>query len=67
MTVNGKALPNGVPAAAMAAGIAFVPEDRRQQGLVMDLGIDHNVALASLQPAEQGRVDPPVQRARSWP
>ena len=44
----GKALPNGAPAAAMAAGIAFVPEDRRQQGLVMDLAIDHNVALASL-------------------
>jgi rhamnose transport system ATP-binding protein len=44
----GKALPNGEPAAAMAAGIAFVPEDRRQQGLVMDLAIDHNVALASL-------------------
>jgi rhamnose transport system ATP-binding protein len=44
----GRRLPNGEPAAAMAAGIAFVPEDRRQQGLVMDLGIDHNVALASL-------------------
>jgi rhamnose transport system ATP-binding protein len=44
----GRALPNGQPAAAMAAGIAFVPEDRRQQGLVMDLAIDHNVALASL-------------------
>ncbi|MGH3246660.1 MAG: sugar ABC transporter ATP-binding protein, partial [Trebonia sp.] len=44
----GKALPNGLPSAAMAAGIAFVPEDRRQQGLVMDLGIDHNIALASL-------------------
>jgi rhamnose transport system ATP-binding protein len=46
--VSGRALPNGSPAAAMAAGIAFVPEDRRQQGLVMDLGIDHNIALASL-------------------
>ncbi|HEY6493034.1 MAG TPA: sugar ABC transporter ATP-binding protein, partial [Trebonia sp.] len=44
----GRALPNGSPTAAMAAGIAFVPEDRRQQGLVMDLGIDHNIALASL-------------------
>ena len=38
----------------MAAGIAFVPEDRRQQGLVMDLAIDHNVALASLGAAERG-------------
>ena len=36
------------PAAAMAAGMALVPEDRRQQGLVMDLGIDQNVALASM-------------------
>ena len=31
-----------------AAGIAFVPEDRRQQGLVMDMSIVDNVALASL-------------------
>jgi rhamnose transport system ATP-binding protein len=46
--INGKALPNGSPQAAMAAGLALVPEDRRQQGLVMDLGIDQNVALASL-------------------
>jgi rhamnose transport system ATP-binding protein len=46
--VNGRALPNGSPGAAMAAGVAFVPEDRRQQGLVMDLGIDHNIALPSL-------------------
>ncbi|MGD0980280.1 MAG: sugar ABC transporter ATP-binding protein [Solirubrobacteraceae bacterium] len=36
------------PAAAMAAGVAFVPEDRRQQGLVMDMSIAENVALASL-------------------
>jgi rhamnose transport system ATP-binding protein len=46
--VGGRELPNGVPAAAMAGGVAFVPEDRRQQGLVMDMGIDRNVALASL-------------------
>jgi rhamnose transport system ATP-binding protein len=44
----GRALPNGDARAAMAAGVALVPEDRRQQGLVMDLGIDQNVALASL-------------------
>jgi len=46
--VGGKELPNGSAQAAMAAGVALVPEDRRQQGLVMDLGIDRNVALASL-------------------
>jgi rhamnose transport system ATP-binding protein len=36
------------PAAAMAAGIGYVPEDRRQQGLVMDMSVQQNVALASL-------------------
>ncbi|MDX6209633.1 MAG: rhamnose transport system ATP-binding protein [Frankiales bacterium] len=46
--VRGKALPAGSPRAAMAAGLALVPEDRRQQGLVMEMAIDHNVALASL-------------------
>jgi len=46
--INGKLLAGGAPLDAMAAGIALVPEDRRQQGLVMDLGIDQNLALASL-------------------
>ncbi|MDQ2846389.1 MAG: sugar ABC transporter ATP-binding protein [Actinomycetota bacterium] len=46
--ISGAELPNGSPQAAMAAGMALVPEDRRQQGLVMELGIDQNVALASL-------------------
>ena len=46
--INGNPLPNGKPLAAMAAGVALVPEDRRQQGLVMELGIDRNLALASL-------------------
>ncbi|MEO6703436.1 MAG: sugar ABC transporter ATP-binding protein [Jatrophihabitantaceae bacterium] len=46
--IHGVELPAGSPRAAMAAGIALVPEDRRQQGLVMQLGIDQNVALASL-------------------
>ena len=52
--VNGKVLPRNAPRAAMTAGIALVPEDRRQQGLVMDLGIDQNVALASLGRLSQG-------------
>src|SRR6185437_15707659 len=46
--IDGRLLPNGRPLAAMSAGVALVPEDRRQQGLVMDMGIDQNVALASL-------------------
>src|SRR3954451_23889520 len=46
--IAGRVLPHGNARAAMTAGMAFVPEDRRQQGLVMELGIDQNVALASL-------------------
>ena len=46
--IDGKKLKSGSPVAAMNAGIGFVPEDRRQQGLVMEMAIDRNVALASL-------------------
>jgi rhamnose transport system ATP-binding protein len=48
VTVCGRALHKASPSAAMAAGVAFVPEDRRQQGLVMDMSIQQNMALASL-------------------
>ena len=43
--VNGQELKKGSPAAAMAAGIALVPEDRRQQGLVMELSVERNATL----------------------
>jgi rhamnose transport system ATP-binding protein len=48
VVVNGRPLPPASPSAAMAAGIGLVPEDRRQQGLVMDFSIERNIALASL-------------------
>jgi rhamnose transport system ATP-binding protein len=48
VTVRGKELRRASPTAAMAAGIGYVPEDRRQQGLVMDMSVQQNVALASL-------------------
>ncbi|MGH3278455.1 MAG: sugar ABC transporter ATP-binding protein [Trebonia sp.] len=48
VTVRGRRLKKASPTRAMAAGIGFVPEDRRQQGLVMDMSIQQNVALASL-------------------
>jgi rhamnose transport system ATP-binding protein len=43
--VNGRKLRPHSARAAMAAGMALVPEDRRQQGLVMDLSIERNVTL----------------------
>src|SRR3984893_13898448 len=48
VVIRGQALHRASPAAAMAAGVGFVPEDRRQQGLVMDMSVQQNVALASL-------------------
>jgi rhamnose transport system ATP-binding protein len=46
--IDGQPLRRASPAAAMAAGIGYVPEDRRQQGLVMEMSIQQNVGLASL-------------------
>src|SRR3712207_2348307 len=43
--LDGRRLPAGKPLAAMRAGIGFVPEDRRQQGLVMDLSIARNATM----------------------
>jgi rhamnose transport system ATP-binding protein len=48
VSVNGVEVRNGSPAAAMAAGIGLVPEDRRQQGLVMDLSVERNLTLTRL-------------------
>ena len=60
----------GRPLAAMRAGIGFVPEDRRQQGLVMDLSIARNATLTRLRRADAARADPrrrPRTRlAREW-
>jgi rhamnose transport system ATP-binding protein len=46
--VSGQPLRRGSPTAAMTAGVGFVPEDRRQNGLVMELATADNIALASL-------------------
>ena len=43
--IDGVALPKGDAAAAIKAGLALVPEDRRQQGLVMELSVQRNATL----------------------
>src|ERR1700677_66383 len=48
VTVRGRQLRRASPTTAMAAGVGFVPEDRRQQGLVMDMSVQQNVAIPSL-------------------
>jgi len=44
--VDGRRLRRKDPTAAMRAGLAFVPEDRRKQGLVIDATVARNVTLA---------------------
>jgi ribose transport system ATP-binding protein len=42
--IDGRALADSIPA-AIAAGVALVPEDRNEQGLLLDKTIRENVAL----------------------
>lgn len=42
----GRQVPKGRPDAAMKAGLALVPEDRRKQGLVLDSSVAENITLA---------------------
>ncbi len=46
--LNGESIKIETPAAAIQHGIAYVPEDRRRHGVVLDLPISQNVTLASL-------------------
>lgn len=42
--LGGEAVPPHNPRAAIRAGMAFIPEDRRRQGLVIDASVSRNVA-----------------------
>ncbi|MEO5534936.1 MAG: sugar ABC transporter ATP-binding protein [Pseudolysinimonas sp.] len=44
--IDGTVVPRHRPAAAMALGMGFVPEDRRKQGLAMTAGVATNITLA---------------------
>ncbi|CAG4914242.1 sugar ABC transporter ATP-binding protein [Paraburkholderia gardini] len=46
--IAGKPLKAGRPAAAVLAGLALVPEDRRQQGLALELSIARNASMTVL-------------------
>ncbi|MEV4320022.1 sugar ABC transporter ATP-binding protein [Actinocrispum sp. NPDC049592] len=56
VVVNGRALPAGDPRAAIEAGLAMVPEDRREQGLIPDLSIERNASLAMLGAVSSGGI-----------
>jgi rhamnose transport system ATP-binding protein len=46
--IAGKPLATGRPVAAVRAGLALVPEDRRQQGLALELSIARNASMTVL-------------------
>ncbi|WP_433696159.1 sugar ABC transporter ATP-binding protein [Paraburkholderia phenoliruptrix] len=46
--IGGQRLSAGSPAAAVRAGLALVPEDRRQQGLALELSIARNASMTVL-------------------
>ncbi len=48
VSLDGVPLPAGNPRAALARGIALVPEDRRQQGLFMPASVARNTAMVVL-------------------
>jgi ABC-type sugar transport system ATPase subunit len=43
--VQGTGVPRGKPRASTRAGIGYVPEDRRLQGLLFELGVAENIVL----------------------
>jgi ribose transport system ATP-binding protein len=60
--VNGQLVDIGSPAEAIAAGVVLLPEDRKQQGLVLPRSVKTNLSLATLQ--EFSRLGIIAQRKR---
>lgn len=46
--VGGREIKTGSPAAAIRAGIAFLPEDRKSEGIIPDLSVRENIVAAAL-------------------
>jgi ribose transport system ATP-binding protein len=59
VTVDGRPLAAADPGAAIRAGVALVPENRKAEGVVLDLPIADNIAICNLDRlAEGGWVKP---------
>jgi galactofuranose transport system ATP-binding protein len=48
LKMGGEDVKMGSPAAAIKAGIAFLPEDRKSEGIIPDLSVKENIAAAAL-------------------
>ena len=52
--VHGRPVDVRSPAGAIDAGIGYLPEDRKQHGVVPEMAVDQNVSLASLSAVARG-------------
>ncbi|MDQ2852326.1 MAG: sugar ABC transporter ATP-binding protein [Actinomycetota bacterium] len=68
--IGGQGLAAGDTTAAIAAGMAYVPADRRRAGAVMDMSVRENLTLPALGPLRRrfGRLDGRAERVetQSW-
>ena len=48
LEIEGKSVAFGAPTGAIASGIGFVPEDRHREGLMLDMTVTENLAMATL-------------------
>ncbi len=66
LRVGGTRVPVGRPRASLAAGLGLVPEDRKREGLVLDLGVGANQTLGDLARHRRGPfVDRAAERAHA--
>lgn len=51
--VDGRKVRMSSPLEAIRLGLGFVPEDRKEQGLILDMAVAHNITLAGLRDFSQ--------------
>lgn len=64
VTLEGKVVTPKTPSEAIHAGFGFVTEDRKAQGLVLDMSLRENVSLPRV-PARAGLVDRPAEKKQT--
>ncbi|MGF6494658.1 ribose transport system ATP-binding protein [Luteibacter sp. 621] len=64
VTLDGVPVTPKTPTEAIRAGFGFVTEDRKAQGLVLDLSLRENVSLPRV-PAHAGLVDRPAEKKQT--
>jgi len=64
--VHGEPIAVRSPAAAIGAGIGYLPEDRKQHGVVPEMAVEENMSLANLPAvARRGLIDRARERSQA--